>query len=433
MEKAERFISVEYSNLLILTLRLLCVSGAIVWVVIPQLYIINRNILHLIFVYNIIIAIYTLFFVVRFILPEEENKSSFFCFISFLFDEVVIAYFIYNTGGSSSPFYSGYFVVITLTAFVLGIKYAVLAALFGILSFIVAQTYYGLGLYNAIELAYRAVPLIIIAFPTGLLSDALKKQIQQVATLNQRLKSKNEQLMRSLETIESMQAQLLERQREMAMLELTENIAHRLRNPIMTIGGMAELLEKNICTSGSTDRLKRYADFIKKESRKLAMLTDNLLQMSNTKLDYKFISPAKLIKEILQHYKELFKKNGISVELEIDEQAGPIRADENRLSIALKNIVENAISSMKNGGTLSIRLQKGKGENKTVEIEICDSGIGIPEEMLKNLFKPFESGGSVKKGIGLPIAKHAIEAMGGTIEVESKIGKGTTFRIILPE
>ena len=67
-----------------------------------------------------------------------------------------------------------------------------------------------------------------------------------------------------------------------------------------------------------------------------------------------------------------------------------------------------------------------------MEIDISDTGMGMTKAMLKNLFKPFESGGDVKKGIGIPIAKHTVEMMGGSLEVKSEVGKGTSFKIILP-
>ncbi len=433
MVETERFTSVEHTNLLILILRLLSVSGAVVWAIIPQLYLLHPDILHLIFIYNIIIAIYVLFFILRFFFPDDESSSSVFCFISFLFDEIVIAYFIYNTGGSNSPFYSGYFVVITLTAFVLGTRFAIFAALFGILTFIVSQTYYGLGLYNAIELFYRTFPLVIIAFPTGLLSDALKKHIGRVNQLNETLKSKNEELENSLRQIEAMQRQLLEREKEKAVLELTENIAHRLRNPIMSIGGMAEVLEKKMEKNPSVRDLKKYADYIKIESRKLSMLSDNLLQMSNMSVDLKFVSVPQVVKRVLSGFEMRLKREGIKLKVDIDNSIPPVRLDEQRLVIALKNIIENSIESMKNGGELFVGVKKRKREDREmIEIEITDSGIGMPQEMIDKLFKPFESGGDVKKGIGLPIAKHSIEIMGGMLEVTSRVGYGTTFKIVLP-
>ncbi len=432
MVKTERFTSLEYINILILILRLVSVSGAVIWAIIPQLYIVTPNILHIIFVYNLIIAVYVLFFIVCFFFPEGGKRTAAFFFVSFLFDEVVIAYFIYNTGGSSSPFYSGYFVVITLSAFMLGTRLALLVALFGIATFIVSQTYYGLGLYNAIELFYRTFPLIIIAFPPALLSDALKRHAEQINRLNEKLRKKNEELENSLKQIERMQKRLLEGEKERAMLELTESIAHRLRNPIMSIGGMAELLERKMEKRHMDKELKKYADYIKTESRKLSMLSDNLLQMSSTSLNLKPVSLQKVIRELIEEFKDRLRRNNIGLKIGMDETVEPVVVDEERLRIALRNIMDNSIESMKESGELRISLKRNSREGRdVVEIEIADTGGGMSQETLESLFKPFESGGDVKKGIGLPIARHSIEMMGGRLEVASQIGKGTKFRIIL--
>lgn len=429
--KTERFISIEQTNLLILAVRLISVAGAIIWATMPQLYVINCNKIHLVFIYNLIIAAYTLFFIVRFFIPEGENRACNFCLASFLFDDLVVSYFIYNTGGSTSPFYSGYFVIITITAFVLGTKPAIITAVFGAIAYSVVQTYYGLGFYNAIEIFYRIIPFVIIAFPTGILSEALSKHMNKVNQLNETLKNKNLELEESLKTIENMQKQLLKREKEKAVLELTENIAHRLRNPIMSIGGMAEILDKKIDKIESAKELKKYANYIKIESRKLSSLSDNLLQMSDTSIDMKFVSIPQTINRILNRYTELIKRYNIKLNMDMDFNIPPIRTDEKKLKLVIRNIVENSIENMKTGGILSIRI-KHLIKDKILEIDISDTGMGMTTAMLKNLFKPFESGGDVKKGIGIPIAKHTVEMMGGALEVKSEVGKGTSFKIILP-
>ncbi len=430
--KTERFISIEQTNLLILIVRLISVSGAIIWAIIPQLFVVNCNKVHLIFIYNLIVGIYTFFFIIRFFIPEGENRACNFCLATFMFDSLVVAYFIYNTGGSNSPFYAGYFVVITIAAFVLGTKSAIITALFSAVTFTVAQIYYGLGLYNAIEILYRVIPLIIIAFPTGILSDVLGKHMEEVNQLNKTLQKKNIELEDSLKTIENMQRKLLEHEKEKAVLELTENIAHRLRNPIMSIGGMADILDKKIDKMDNAKDLKKYADYIKIESRKLSALSDNLLQMSDTHVELKFVSISQITKRIIGKLKNRMEKYGIELKTDIDLNIPPVRLDTKKLTVAIKNIMENSIENMKNGGTLFVGIKYNKENDKIITIEISDTGVGMTKDILKNIFEPFKSGGDVKKGIGIPIAKHSVELMGGVLEIESEVGKGTDFKIILP-
>ncbi len=432
MVKTERFISVEQTNLIILAVRLISVSGATFWSIIPQLYTINCEKVNLIFIYNIIIFIYTIFFIIRFFIPKKEGETCLFCFLTFIFDEIVISYFIYNTGGETSPFYSGYFVIISFAAFVLGTRMAILTAIFGAFSYIAANAYYGIGLYNILDLIYKVVPFIIMAFPTGILSEISEKHIKEIDSLNERLSVQNKELEESLNKIEKMQKQLIKREEEKAFLELAENIAHRFRNPLMSIGGMANLIDKKISKVKDAQDIKKYTEHIKTESKKLSVLLDNLLQMSDTSTDLKFTAVQNVINRVINEFSDKIKSYNIDLKQEIDDNTPPIRLDERRLYTALKNIIEESLEAMKNGGELFVGMKYNDNEEqKTIEIEISDSSIGIPDEMLQDIFKPFKSGGDVKKGVGLPIAKHSIELMGGMLQIDSKIGKGTTFKITL--
>ncbi len=433
MVKTERFISIEQTNLILLTIRLISVTGGIFWAIMPQLYTVNCNKLYLIFIYNVIIAIYALFFIVRFFVQKKDDKTCFFCLFTFLFDELVISYFIYATGGETSPFYSGYFVIISFTAFILGTRMAIITALFGGVSFVFANSYYGIGLYNILEYVYKIAPFFIIAYPTGILSDIAEKHIKEIDTLNDTLNAKNKELEESLNKIESMQKQLLKREKEKVFLELTENVAHRFRNPLMSIGGMADLIEKKIKNTDNESNIKKYVEHIKIESKKLSILLDNLLQMSDTSIELKFASIQKITNKVLEELQDKINSYNITIKKDVDEKIPPTRIDERKLYIALRNIIDESLESMKSGGTLTIKVIHSKEEKDgMIEISIKDTGLGIPKEILENIFQPFKSGGDVKKGVALPIAKHSIELIGGVLQIESKVGEGTVFKILLP-
>ncbi|AEA33670.1 sensor histidine kinase [Hippea maritima] len=431
MVKTDYFADVLKTNLLILFVRLLSVSGAVIWVTYPNLYLANLNKLQIIYVYNIIIYIYTALFVIRFFIPKHSKRSEVFCLFSFIFDQIVISYFTYNTGGFPSPFYSGYFVVITLSAFVLGTKLSLLVAFFGAAFYVMFNYTYGIGIYNIVEIIYRIIPFFIIALPTGVLSDLAEKHLEEIGSLNEELKEKNRKLGDSLFKIERMQRQLIKREKENALLELTESVAHRLRNPLMSLGGMASILEKKIKKGANPEELVKYIDYIKSESKNISSIINNLLEMSDKNVELKFVKLDVLMDAVLSEFDLEIKKNNIKVNLNV-ENMPPIRTDEKKLKIALHNIIDNCVKVMKNGGELSIAVATSKSVRNTVEITIKDTGPGIPKSIIKNIFKPFESGGSVKKGVGLPIAKHSIEILGGELYIESEIGKGTTFKILLP-
>ena len=432
MVKTKQFLDITKTNLLILSVRLLSVAGAILWVTNPNLYIATINKEHLIFIYNGIIFIYVIFFILRFIIPKLTRKCEYFCLFTFIFDQMVISYFTYNTGGFSSPFYSGYFVVITFSAFVLGTRMAVITALSGAMFYIAFNFSYGVGLYNLAEILYRVIPFFIIAYPTGVLSDRIENHLIEIKKLNEELKVKNRKLEETLNEIEVMQKQLIKREKEKAMLDLAESVAHRLRNPMMSIGGIATILDRKIKKGADKQEILKYVEYIKNESKQMSELLNNLLEMSRTELELSFISVEKLIKSLLEEFKDRIEENLIDIKLEIESQIPPVRTDKKKLTISLRNIIDNCIKAMKHGGELYIGVKRSEAIENAIEIIIRDTGPGIPKDILNNIFKPFESGGAVKKGIGLPLAKHSIELLGGELYIESEIGIGTTFKIILP-
>ncbi len=432
MIKAQHFIDTSKTNILILAVRLISVSGAVIWATYPDLYLANVNKLLLIYLYNILIYIYTAFFIIRFLFSPNSGKCKYFCLATFIFDQAVISFFTYATGGFSSPFYSGYFVVISISAFVLGTKSSFIVALAGAIFYILFNLGYGVGIYNLVELFYRIVPFFIIFVPTGVLSDAMENHLKEIDKLNLELSRKNKKLEESLKKIEAIQQQLIKREKEKAMLDLAESVAHRLRNPLMSIGGIASIIDKKLKKGAKPEELEKYVEYIKTESKNMSMLLDNLLTMSDTEVEMKFSVLQNIVKEVIEEYKNAISSNKIKLTLKIEEKLPPVRTDPKKLKMALKNIIDNCIKVMPNGGELFIGVAKSEEIKNSIEITIKDTGPGIPKDILQSIFKPFESGGKVKKGLGLPLAKHTIEILGGELYIESKIAEGTTFKIILP-
>ena len=155
-----------------------------------------------------------------------------------------------------------------------------------------------------------------------------------------------------------------------------------------------------------------------------------------------------VLEEILALFDNEARKNNVRITTKLAELP-KITADAGQISQALVNIILNAIQAMQKGGELTVKTDVGEviklgtsgaeGEEEAkpvpvVFIEITDTGVGIPEENLKNIFDPFfttkEVGGT---GMGLPITLRIIEDHHGTIRVKSQVGKGTTFLVTLPQ
>ncbi len=126
----------------------------------------------------------------------------------------------------------------------------------------------------------------------------------------------------------------------------------------------------------------------------------------------------------------LYPPPSISISLKLGEGLNPVTLDPMRFRRVLDNLLRNSIEAMPNGGSLTISAES-IGEEAV--IRISDTGEGIPEEASKSLFNPFSTTKPGGLGLGLAYCKRAVEPHGGRIEVESKVGEGTTFTITIPK
>ncbi|NIV38550.1 MAG: hypothetical protein GWN58_56785 [Anaerolineae bacterium] len=138
---------------------------------------------------------------------------------------------------------------------------------------------------------------------------------------------------------------------------------------------------------------------------------------------------APFIHELCDFVEPDFRSFGISIVRELN-YGGPLRIDEGKMRRALHNIVSNAQDAMPGGGTLTVTTHRTNGG---VEIELSDTGPGIPEEIRDSLFEPFVTHGKAKgTGLGLAIARKTIRDHGGAISVQSTPGQGAMFVVRLP-
>jgi signal transduction histidine kinase len=125
------------------------------------------------------------------------------------------------------------------------------------------------------------------------------------------------------------------------------------------------------------------------------------------------------------------RKGRIEVRLEVSADGARAHADPFQMEQLLLNLVLNGVQAMPGGGTLTLRTRR---DGDRVVVEVADTGVGIPEELRARVFDPFFTTRGVGQGtgLGLSVSYGIVRAHGGTIELESETGKGTTFRVILP-
>jgi PAS domain S-box-containing protein len=138
----------------------------------------------------------------------------------------------------------------------------------------------------------------------------------------------------------------------------------------------------------------------------------------------------RIVTDVLQLLRSQVAANRVEQQLELEEAAGCAVLDEASIRSALLNLILNAVQSMPDGGTLRISTRTTAAE--TLRLEITDTGRGMTEEQVKNIFEPFYTTKSQGLGLGMPYAKRVFEQHRGSVSVESRPGEGTTVRVELP-
>ena len=206
------------------------------------------------------------------------------------------------------------------------------------------------------------------------------------------------------------------------MGEFATFIIHDLKNPISGIHLLAEGLNKKINVN---DELKKYSNEILFASQKLDDFIKRTLDITKLMdMHNQSINLNKLIDDVIS----VLNFSGIEVELKIENSIPEIVGDYQLLSRVIINIINNAIESIEFGGRIII---EAKTKDKLI-ISITDNGVGIDESKIKTIFRPFYSSKGQGHGLGLAMAKKAILMHQGTIQVDSKVGVGSTFTIFLP-
>ena len=247
------------------------------------------------------------------------------------------------------------------------------------------------------------------------------------------LEAINRQLEKSQQELEKVYTDLKEI--DELKSNIIANVSHELRTPITIAKGFIELA---MMEEDEKERISNLKSAVRALIR-LNNIVEDLIQVANierrdVQLNKDPVDLAEIIKEAVREKEESAKKKEVSITVEV--QSGCVVAgDRPKLKRALLNLLDNAIKFNKPGGKVVIQVSR---ENGWVRVSISDTGIGIPEDRLEDIFKPLTQldpsptrryGGT---GTGLTVAKRTIEVHGGRIWAESKQGKGTTFHVLLP-
>lgn len=208
--------------------------------------------------------------------------------------------------------------------------------------------------------------------------------------------------------------------------QMSASIAHEIRNPLTALKGFIELLKSEAPTEQ-----EHYFTIMESEFQRLDMILSDLLFLSSPrKISVQKVDLVEIAKEVVDFMQFEALMHEVILQLEYDEQMQHVILGNNvRLKQMLINILKNAVQATENSGTITIQLMV---TTESVQIYVQDKGIGMDEEIRKNLFSPFFTTKEQGTGLGLPLVKKVVEDFNGTIEVESELNVGTTFILTFP-
>ncbi len=225
-----------------------------------------------------------------------------------------------------------------------------------------------------------------------------------------------------------------------AKSEFLSKMSHEFRTPLNAILGFTQLLSMDQAIA--SDPLKtQQTDHILKAGNHLLELINEVLDLSaietgNITIKQEWVALEPLITEVLSMLNPVAAHRKISLDMEIPPGTEHVWADTFRLKQVLMNLLSNAIKYNKDGGQVYLKISDP--ENGWIAIEVSDTGPGIPQDEHFNVFEPFvrlnlSDSNTEGTGIGLTITKQLVTLMGGSILLKSKMGRGTTFTVLLPK
>jgi two-component system phosphate regulon sensor histidine kinase PhoR len=229
------------------------------------------------------------------------------------------------------------------------------------------------------------------------------------------------------------------RRLERVRRDFVANASHELRTPLTSIRGFVEALEDGALAQPST--AERFLGKIRTHADRMAALVEDLLELSRLESgerppQWEEVLPAEIAADVVASFSGMAERKAIEL-ARIDSSAPMVVTDAERLRRILENLVDNAIKYTPAGGRVEVASRPGPDGGSV--LEVSDNGPGIAAEHLPRIFERFyrvdkarsrELGGT---GLGLAIVKHLAEGMGARVSVQSDVGRGTRFSVVLPD
>jgi len=308
-----------------------------------------------------------------------------------------------------------------------------------------------LTISQRIPVAFLAILILLIVYLAGFISKQVVAPLNRMVGYSRRIalgdftpitpkKKYHDEFSELAIALNHMMNQLVYRQELLmrahklkAVGTLTAGVAHELNNPINNVILTASMLHEDFKDLSEEECLELVGDLVT-ESERAQRIVRNLLDFAReSEVELESHSIQGIIEETLRLASNQIKLSKVRVEGEMEENIPPIYGDRQQLEQVFLNLVLNALDAMPGGGVLRIRLFN-TDDRESVAVTFEDTGVGIPQQHLREIFDPFFTSKKAAKGtgLGLSVSLGIVQRHGGDIRVESEVGKGTVFTVLLP-
>lgn len=232
-----------------------------------------------------------------------------------------------------------------------------------------------------------------------------------------------------------------ERRANQLKSDFISNVTHELKTPLSLIRMFGELL--TLGRPGTAQTAREYAEIITRESDRLSRLIDNVLDFARIErgmaaYEFKLGDLRTVVERSVDLVRHRAEQAGVQLDTRIEPELPEVPIDENAMTLLLHNLLENALKygvTEKPRGSIHVSLAR---EDSRLVLRVSDDGPGIPRDELSRIFERFYRGRAARRtsirgsGIGLSLVKHIAQAHGGEVQVDSELGRGTTFAVWIP-
>lgn len=269
---------------------------------------------------------------------------------------------------------------------------------------------------------------------TAAVRDSQAKLRDAAYTLEQKVEERTRQL-------RAAEAEAVQHEKLAAVGLLASGVAHEINNPLTGVLTFSHLLRQKM-PDGSQDA--EDLDLVIRETKRCASIVRRLLDFARQKEpEVKRANLNALVEDVTRFIERPVRLHNTAISIDLDPDLPEVWVDENQIKQVLLNLLVNAQHATERGGSIAIRTRRapelvspgpGAAAVDMVEVSVVDTGCGIPQSDLQRIFDPFFTSKEVGKGtgLGLSVSHGIVMAHGGTIKVDSEVGKGSAFRVYLP-